>query len=182
MRILGIDPGSQRTGFAILNADRGRIEHVSSGTIVLDSKKAIETRLVVLNDDLENLIEKYEPSEMAIETVFFAKNAQSALRLGEVRGVVLRQAAHHGLKIFEYAPAEVKSAVGGSGRAQKDQLARLLRLFLKLPPNFKFQSPDHSDALAIALAHAQTRGGKLSKSSRGDTKNDDRSTFWQTHL
>jgi crossover junction endodeoxyribonuclease RuvC len=181
MRILGIDPGSHRTGFAILEAIRTGPQHISSGTIVLDPKLSIETRLLILDQDLENIISKYEPSEMAIETVFFAKNAQSALRLGEARGVILRRAAQHKLKVFEYAPTEIKSAIGGSGRAKKDQIARLLRLFLKLPQSFKFQSSDQSDALAIGLAHAQTRGGKLSRAQQGKGKND-RSTFWQTHL
>lgn len=163
MRILGIDPGSQRSGFAVLETEKNRISYITSGTIFLDPKLAPAQRLLILDEDLQNIFQKYKPAELAIETVFFAKNAQSALRLGEARGVVLRRAAFHQAKIFEYAPAEIKSAIGGSGRAKKDQIARLLRLFLKLPSHFNFESLDQSDALAIALAHAQTRGGILSK-------------------
>lgn len=180
MRILGIDPGSQNTGFAILEAHKTKIEHISSGTIVMDTKLSIQDRLLILDADLEQIIDQYNPTEMALESVFFAKNAQSTLRLGEVRGVILRQAALKKLQVYEYAPSEVKSAIGGSGRAKKDEISRLLRLFLKLPQSFEFKTLDQSDALAIALAHSQTRGGRLSQvSQRNSASVSTGKDFWQ---
>jgi crossover junction endodeoxyribonuclease RuvC len=173
MRILGIDPGSIRTGFAVLSIQKNQVELLSGGTILLEDTGHFADRLVQLDEDLEKILTKFKPQHMAIETLFFAKNAQSALKLGHARGVILRRAAAAKLEIFEYSPTQVKSSVGGSGHAKKDQIARLLRFYLKLPKTFEFASADHSDALAIAFTHAQT------KSKLGILKND-RSSFWQT--
>ncbi|MBN8554210.1 MAG: crossover junction endodeoxyribonuclease RuvC [Deltaproteobacteria bacterium] len=185
MRILGIDPGSIRTGFATISIQKNSIELISCGTILLDDDKPLAQRLVQLDQDLKLIIGKTKPEQLAIESLFFAKNAQSALKLGHARGVILRRAAEHSLEIFEYTPAHIKSVVGGSGRAKKDQLARLLRFYLKLPKNYEFPSEDASDALAIAFAHAQTETKVKTgepKPSKAVKQKNDRSSFWQTSL
>lgn len=182
---MGIDPGSQRTGFGIVEENRGKVTYITSGTIVLDSDLPISDRLATLDTDLHSIISKHDPKKIAIETPFFAKNAQSAFRLGEVRGVILRRAAECKLEICEFAPSQMKAALGGSGRAQKDQIARLLRFYLQLPEAFEFQSLDQSDALAIAFTSAQTGGVSVKTARSGansskESKKSDRSTFWQT--
>ena len=185
MRILGIDPGSIRTGFAVISIHKNSIELISCGTILLDEKNTLAKRLVQLDQDLKSIIAKAKPDHLAVESLFFAKNAQSALKLGHARGVILSRAAKNNLEIFEYTPTTIKSAVGGSGRSKKDQLARLLRFYLKLPKNYEFTSEDASDALAIAFAHAQTetkiKTGEQKHSKAVKQKND-RSSFWQTSL
>lgn len=177
MKIIGIDPGSIRTGFAVLEieATPSRIKYIASGTIMLEQATALHSRLLALATDFGSLLEKYKPEILVIESLFFARNAQSALKLGHARGVLLMKAASENLEIVEYAPAEIKSAVTGSGRADKTQVAKMIKLLLKLPKNFEFSTPDQSDALAIAMAHVQ------SVKIKGLQKND-RSAYWQTTL
>lgn len=176
MRIIGIDPGSLTAGFAILEIDETQssfsnrhIQHVSSGVIVLEKNGSMGDRLLQLSEDLSGLLQKYRPQEAAIENIFFAKNAKSALVLGQARGVCLMQFAHSKLQVFEYTPTQIKSAIGGSGRASKDQMEHMLRVMLKLPKNFQFVRHDHSDALAIALCHVHSRNSFYDRvSSRKD--------------
>lgn len=174
MRILGVDPGSLRTGFGVIELSRGNAIHIASGAIRLENDGPLSERLKNLSIDLEAIIQKHKPKALAIEHVFFSKNAQSALKLGQARGVILMTAARHGLEIHEYTPTEIKAAIGGSGRAQKDAVARMVRLLLKLSASFQFVCSDQSDALAIAIAHAQS-------SKRRALKKHDRATFWETH-
>lgn len=175
MIVIGIDPGSLKTGFALIEVTGPRMKYLSSGTILLESSDHLAKRLLHLANDFDLLLKKYKPDVLAIESLFFAKNAQSALKLGHARGILLMKAAKAGLEVFEYTPAEVKVSIVGSGRAQKDQIAKMIKILLKLPKNFKFNSPDQSDALAISLTHVQS--GKL----RGLQKHD-RSTYWQDNL
>ncbi|TVQ79069.1 MAG: crossover junction endodeoxyribonuclease RuvC [Bradymonadales bacterium] len=164
MILLAIDPGSLKTGFAIMKQEAGRLVRLSSGALFLDAQQALPQRLVCLAQDIEELIQKYKPTELAIEKTFFAKNAQSALTLGQARGVLILKAAEHRLEIFEYSATQVKSSLCGSGRASKDQIAFMVRQLLKLPKTFEFSGNDEADALAIGLTHGQTRG-KLGVSS-----------------
>jgi crossover junction endodeoxyribonuclease RuvC len=175
MRVVGIDPGSLRTGFAVVEVLGSKVKYVTSGTIVLNDTDALSKRLVHLAQDFDAILQKYKPTILAIESLFFAKNAQSALKLGHARGVLLMKAAVGELEIFEYTPAEVKSSIVGSGRAQKDQLAKMIKILLKLPKDFEFSTADQSDALAISLAHVQ------SNKIKGLAKNDC-SAYWQTSL
>ncbi|MDB5037620.1 MAG: Crossover junction endodeoxyribonuclease RuvC [Bacteriovoracaceae bacterium] len=169
---MGIDPGSIRTGFAVIESDGTRLKYITSGTIVLDESAPISKRLFNLSQDLDALISKYKPKEVAIESLFFSKNAQSALKLGQARGVILMKVAAHSLEIYEYTPAEIKVSVVGTGRAQKDQIAKMLKILFKFPKSFDFKSTDQSDALAISLTHVQS--GKL----KGLQKRD-RPAYWQ---
>jgi len=157
VRILGVDPGSIRAGFAVMNACGPKIHHQASGCIVLNPKASIPNRLQVLYADLTELIQKYQITDLAIETAFFAKNAQSAFKLGQARGIALLCAAQNHLKIAEYSATEVKSSICGNGRADKTQVEQMIRILLKLPADFVFQSPDHSDALGIGLTHHQSK-------------------------
>jgi crossover junction endodeoxyribonuclease RuvC len=173
--VVGIDPGSIRTGFAVVEATGIKIRYVTSGTILLKNEESLSKRLLNLAEDMESIVSKYQPEVLAIESLFFAKNAQSALKLGHARGVILMKAASWSLEVFEYTPAEVKASVVGSGRADKNQLAKMIKILLKLPRNFEFSTPDQSDALAIALTHVQ------SSKIKGLNKND-RPTYWQNNL
>lgn len=175
MIVIGVDPGSVRTGFALVEFKGSATRYISSGTISLDSEAAIAQRLQSLYQDFSALIAKYQPQALALESLFFARNAQSALKLGYARGVLLMTAAHFNLEIYEYSPAEVKNSLVGHGRAQKDQVARMIKLLLKFPKNFEFSSTDQSDALAIALTHVQTWKHK-------GLKKNDRASFWQNSV
>lgn len=175
MRVLGIDPGSRRTGFAVLQSESGSTQIISSGVIALDEKLALPHRLAQLAQDLRDLIRLHRPAEVALESVFFARNAQSALKLGHARGVILMIASEHRLPIHEYSPAEAKAVLTGRGRATKEEVARMVRILLKLPKQFEFTAADQSDALALGLVHVQ------SKRLRGNLSHD-RSTFWQNSL
>lgn len=132
-------------------------QHISSGCIVLDSELSLSKRIHILYQDIQQLIDKYRPQELALESVFFAKNAQSAIKLGQARGVVLLAAESASLEIAEYTPTEVKLSISSTGRAEKDQIQHMVRILLKLGKNFDFESSDHADALAICLTHVQTR-------------------------
>lgn len=150
--IIGIDPGSLRTGFAIIAvAGTGSLSHVSHGTIVLDANKTVSERLGLLAQDLTVLLDKYQPHHAAVEDVYFCKNARSALILGQARGVALGLLGLRGIGVQAFSPTQVKSMIAGRGRALKSQLAHIvaLRLGIAVP-----DSEDASDALAIALAHA----------------------------
>ncbi len=172
-RLIALDPGSIRTGFGILDIHGPKISYVSSGVMLTPVEAPFATRLLSLRLDFEELIKKYKPDSLAIESLFFSKNAQSALKLGHARGVLISCAAASQLPILEYTPAEVKKSVAGSGRGSKDQIEKMVKLLLKLPLSFKFKYSDESDALAIGLTHAQTYffKGKL---------NRDRTSRWKT--
>jgi len=197
IRILGIDPGSIRTGFAVIEASGSRLRYIASGVIELDAKLPFSTRLLALSKDLFELIERHRVQDLAIEGLFFAKNAQSALKLGHARGVILMQAAARDVAIHEYSPAEVKASVCGSGRADKDQIAKMVRILLKLPANTKFLKADQSDAIALALTHAQVislkktsrrpasemeTAKRLGEAAKSKGKKNDRPNFWQDRL
>jgi len=150
--ILGIDPGTLRCGFGIIEkASCKKLSHVSHGTIVLDAHKPTNERLQDLASDLSIIIEKYQPDCAVIEDVFVCKNTRSALLLGQARGVALAVLGLRNIPTFSLSPAQAKSLVAGNGRAQKFQIAHLvaLQLDIEIP-----KSPDASDALSLALAQA----------------------------
>ena len=149
-RVLGVDPGSRRTGWGVVERRRGRLVGVAADVIVLDPRAPLADRLEVLYDELAVLIEEHAPSVVAVEDVFFAKFPNAAIKLGHVRGVVLLLAAKRGLKLAEYAPALVKKTVAGRGAADKKQLGRLVCAMLDLE---KIPSADATDALAVAITH-----------------------------
>jgi len=154
-RILGIDPGSQRTGIGIVDMDeRGHVRHVHHQTLQLLVADDFPQRLKILGQELNALISRWQIDEVAIERVFMAKNADSALKLGQARGAALCVVALRDLPVSEYAATEVKLALVGRGRAEKQQVQHMVGLLLNL--HGKLQA-DAADALAIALTHAHTQ-------------------------
>ena len=155
MRILGIDPGSRNTGYACVSLKGRDSRYEDSGVLALQEGKqveAFEKRLLKLYSELDRLICDLKPQCLVVEKVFFAKNAVSALKLGQVRGVVLLMAAFHDLELVEYSATEVKKNLTGHGRASKEQVAAMVQL---LSGKRRFATHDASDALALALCHAQ---------------------------
>ncbi len=152
---LGIDPGTIRTGWGVVRRDGSRIVRIDSGVIHLDEHTAIEDRLVVLHDRLNEILLSTGPDEAAVENLFFAKNASSALKLGHARGVILLCLRRHGLPVASYQPTEVKRALIGAGRAEKGQIQRVLEIILKTG---RALEADEADALAVAVCHANGAG------------------------
>ena len=155
VRILGIDPGSQRTGVGIIETDGvGNARHVFHTAIRLVDNETFAQRLKQIFDVLGAIIEEHRPDEVAIERVFMAKNPDSALKLGQARGAAICAVVTRNLTVAEYAPKEIKQAVVGGGGADKTQIQHMVGVLLQLPG--KLQA-DAADALAIALTHAHTR-------------------------
>ena len=159
VRILGIDPGSHKTGWGIIDAEGTRFRYVASGTITAKGKE-LAKRLVLIADALELIIGQHQPKVGAIETVFHAKNSQSALKLGHARGVALLSMSRAGLEIGEYSPTQIKQALTGAGRAQKEQVAQMVQLLLGHRGPFGL---DESDGLAIAMCHGRFSGSPARK-------------------
>ena len=151
MKILGIDPGSRRTGWGVVRRQGNRHEHVASGTFHLNESAPLHERLLTLDRALEALLAEHTVDAAALEQIFSAKNARSALVLGHARGVILAAVARRGIAIAEYTPSEVKQAVVGSGRADKQQVARMVAVLLNHREPLQ---EDQADALAVALTHA----------------------------
>lgn len=152
-RVLGLDPGSQRTGFGVVDCDAGGVRHVASGCINVSGEDFI-LRLRRIFDAVVQLIEEHQPGEVAIERVFVHKNPDSALKLGQARGAALCAAVGGGASMHEYAPRAIKLAVTGYGAAEKPQVAQMVVTLLNLE---RRPAADAADALAVALCHAQSR-------------------------
>jgi crossover junction endodeoxyribonuclease RuvC len=151
VKVFGIDPGSARTGYGCVQSDGTRHRLVACGAITIPRSKTIPEKLKIIHAELGALIAKLRPDCVAVENVFHAVNARSALTLGHARGVAMLAAVESGVPIFEYTPAEVKQSIVGYGRAEKQQVQSMIQLLLGLaaPP-----SPlDASDALAVAVCH-----------------------------
>lgn len=156
MVILGIDPGSRKTGYGVVQRDGNHVRHIENGTLYLEDHGEFVTRLVHLHQEILRLARLYKVSELAVENIFYHKNPKSIQKLGEVRGVVLMTAGLLGLKLGEYTPLQVKQAVTGYGKAGKDQVQVMIGKILALKDRVEENA---GDALAIAVCHAnQTRG------------------------
>jgi crossover junction endodeoxyribonuclease RuvC len=153
IRVLGIDPGSRRTGFGVIDCRGSSLAHVASGAIAVSGRQFAE-RLRTIFDRMRELAEEYRPDEIAIERVFVHKNADSALKLGQARGAALCAVLNGGMRVFEYAPRAVKHAVVGYGGAEKAQVAWMVRQALAFDGKL---GADAADALALAICHAQSR-------------------------
>ncbi len=153
VRILGLDPGSLRTGYAVVEADAGRLAYVVSGTIRTEGTSFAE-RLQEIFLGVERLTQDFRPDEVAIEGVFMHRNADSALKLGQARGAALSATFAVRPRVYEYAPRAVKLAVVGTGSAQKDQVQLMVKRLLNIAGPL---GADAADALAIALCHAHSR-------------------------
>jgi len=155
IRILGIDPGSQRTGIGVIDvAPDGRTVHVFHTAVNLLGNDTFHLRLKQIFEAVSEIIDTHAPAEVAIERVFMARNPDSALKLGQARGAAICAAVCRGLALSEYAPKEIKQAVVGGGGADKSQVQHMVGVLLGVPG--KLQA-DAADALAIALTHAHTR-------------------------
>ena len=153
IRILGIDPGSQCTGIGVIDvAGDGRCTYVHCEALKLLDADDFPARLGLLCEGLERVLDEWQPQHVAIETVFMAKSAMSALKLGHARGAALATVVRRRLKVSEYAPRVIKQSLVGRGAAEKDQVQHMVRLLLNLPA-MKLQA-DAADALAVALTHA----------------------------
>jgi crossover junction endodeoxyribonuclease RuvC len=154
MRVLGIDCGSRVTGYGVIDTDGADCVFVSCGAIRSKASDPLPNRLQNIYNGIVAVIRKVQPDAAAFESLFYATNVQSALKLGHVRGVSIFAAVEASLPVFEYSPLEVKSAVTGYGRAEKPQVQQMVRALLKL--NALPEPYDASDALAVAICHAHS--------------------------
>ena len=154
VRILGIDPGLRRTGWGMIIQDGNKLNFIASGAIAPNDKLDLAQRLRMLHDGLRDVIAQFQPDEAAVEETFMNTNAQSALKLGQARGVALLAPALAGLVVAEYAANLVKKSITGAGHAEKQQIRHMVEMLL---PKAEIDSEDAADALAIAICHAHHR-------------------------
>ena len=152
-RILGIDPGSRYTGFGVIDIEGNHATHVTNGCIRVKGE-TLADKLHQISSEIDNIINEHQPEEVSIEKVFMHKNADSALKLGQARGVAIAACANRGLSVFEYTANQVKQATVGKGHAKKDQVQHMVKILLCLQEDLQ---EDASDALAIALCHGHSR-------------------------
>jgi len=152
-RILGIDPGSRHTGYGLVEHKGNKVTFLHCGTLHLATGE-VPARLGAIFAGLSEVLATWQPDEVSIEKVFMARNADSALKLGQARGAAITAAVHAGVPVFEYSARQVKQAVVGKGGAEKDQVAQMICYLLKLD---KKPQADAADALAIAVCHAHMR-------------------------
>ncbi len=154
MRILGIDPGLATVGWGVIDVINGKAKPVSFGVILTPKDKILPDRLMIIEEDLKSLIDKFKPDEIAIEELFFNDNTKTAINVAQARGVILITCKKACERMFEYTPLQIKQALTGYGRAEKRQIQEMTKTFLNLP---KIPKPDDAaDALAVALTHSQT--------------------------
>ncbi len=152
--ILGIDPGSRVTGYGVINTRGNRQEYVASGCIRTTDKATLPERLDVIFQGITQIIDEFVPAELAIERIFMARSAESALKLGHARGVAIVAAVNQGLPVYEYEAKKIKQAVVGTGNANKSQIQHMVKTLLGLKKN---PQADAADALAIAICHVNTK-------------------------
>jgi crossover junction endodeoxyribonuclease RuvC len=154
--VLGIDPGTAALGYGIVDSTRGRLREVDHGCLETSPDVSLPDRLLAIHALVDELIETHDPAVIAVERLFFSRNAQTAMAVGQARGVVLLAAAQHGTQVREATPNEVKSAVAGYGAADKDQIQRMVQMVLGMAE--RPRPDDAADALAIAIWAANTAG------------------------
>jgi len=155
-RVLGVDPGSQITGYGVLEPSNGRPARlIECGIIRTNPKDHLSKRLHALHDGLTELIRRHQPDTLAVEDIFYAKNVRTTVVLGHARGAILLAAAQAGIEVAEFAPATVKKTIVGTGAAQKNQIGFMVQRLLNLdaPPS----PPDAADGVAVALTYLMTR-------------------------
>ena len=164
MRIFGIDPGSERTGYGCIESAGSRHHLIACGTLSAPARSPFPEKLQHIHAGLAALLQRHRPECVAIENIFYAKNVRSALKLGHARGVVLLAASEAHIAVVEYTPAEIKRAVVGYGRAEKRQVQEMMKLLLGLE---SVPSPhDVADALAIAICHSHISSNAVSRIAR----------------
>jgi crossover junction endodeoxyribonuclease RuvC len=153
LRVLGVDPGTARTGWGVVERGAGAFAHVAHGTVTARTEASLASKLAAIHAALAECCATWRPDVLALEKSFVGRNVQSAFRLGEVRGVVMMAAAAAGIAVVEYSPAEVKVAATGSGRAEKPQVQKAIARELGLA---EAPAADAADALALAVCHLQS--------------------------
>jgi len=153
--ILGIDPGLNNTGYGLIRYEKKKIELIDYGCVLTYKKDTFSIRIKKIYYKIKELIEKYNPHEVAIEEIFFNKNVRSALTVSKVHGMIAITVALIGLELYEYTPLQIKQATVGNGRAEKHQVQSMVKILLNLS---EIPQPDHAaDALAVAICHVHTK-------------------------
>ena len=165
-RILGIDPGTVATGWGVVEMAGGSLRHLDHGTIGSSAGLGQGARLKRIYNGLQEILERYDPQGVSLEKIFFARNASSALKLGQARGVAVLAAAERGVALYEYATAEIKLAVVGYGQASKEQVQKMVASILRLPEPIP---ADAADALAAAICYLHQRAfhARIKESAAG---------------
>jgi len=153
--ILGIDPGLSNTGYGLIRYEKKKIELIDYGCVLTYKKDTFNIRIKKIYYKIKELIEKYNPHEVAIEEIFFNKNVRSALTVSKVHGTIAITVALIGLELYEYTPLQIKQATVGNGRAEKHQVQSMVKILLNLS---EIPQPNHAaDALAVAICHIHTK-------------------------
>lgn len=161
LRILGIDPGLATVGFSIVDVEKSKMKLVTCGVITTPAHTSLSSRLDRIFEDMNELISSFDPDVMSIEELFFNTNITTGIAVAHARGVILLSAYRAGVQVFEYTPLQVKQAVVGYGRAEKNQVIDMVRRILALPAAPK--PDDAADAVALAICHARSSTSLLSK-------------------
>lgn len=154
MRILGIDPGIAIVGYGVIESQGSRLKHIENGVLTTPAGMPLPHRLEQVYNGMKKLLTLFEPEAIAFEELFFAKNAKTAITVGQARGVALLAAAQESEQLFEYTPLQIKQGVVGYGRAEKNQVQQMVKVLLNLPDIPK--PDDAADALAVAICHAHS--------------------------
>ncbi|MEI6191284.1 MAG: crossover junction endodeoxyribonuclease RuvC [bacterium] len=149
MKIIAIDPGYERLGIAIIEKETEKESLVFSECFITSTKEKHENRLKLIGTEIEKVIKKYQPEAMGIETLFFKTNAKTAMKVSEARGVMLYEAAKNNLKVLEFTPLQIKVAVTGYGKSDKDQVIEMVKRLIKITEPIKYD--DEYDAIAVGL-------------------------------
>lgn len=152
IKILGIDPGTNITGFGIIEFSNNNIKYIHHSIVKTGLKNKYTTKLAILNEATENIIKKFKPNHVAVESVFFSVNAGTAIKLGQARGAAICACSRKGLEIYEYSPRKVKMVVTSNGAAEKDDLQKEVKKILRIRRKLEI---DASDALGVAICHAK---------------------------
>ncbi len=171
MLILGIDPGTATTGYGVVKIKEDVYEIVDSGLIETSKNGTPAKRLQTIHKELSKILKDHRPNVMAIEKIFFATNAKTAIRVGQAQGIMLLSAAKYKAEVVEYAPGTIKKVVAGNGRADKKDIQKSLRKVfgagVRSKPRQKTHFDNEADALAVALCHALRVNGKIKKQKKG---------------
>jgi crossover junction endodeoxyribonuclease RuvC len=179
VKIFGIDPGSDRTGYGCIESSGSRHRLVICGILSAPPRSSFPEKLLVIHRGLRALLERHRPECVAIENIFYAKNVRSALKLGHARGIALLAASEAAIPVVEYSPAEIKRSVVGYGRAEKPQVQAMMKLLLGLDAA---PSPhDVADALAVAICHIHTSTSAAGRISEGQGRQPRSLRSWRQY-
>lgn len=153
MKIFGIDPGYGRLGVAIIEKDnKGKISLIYSGCLETNAKENIYKRFLSIGEEITHILEKYQPESVAIESLFLAKNQKTAMRVAEIRGIIIYEAIRRSIPILEYTPLQIKTAITGDGTSDKNRIIKMVNLLIRIDK--KILLDDEYDAIAVALTHS----------------------------